>query len=48
VPSRPLAFIASSRQIIRNDAAINMAKKHHGAQAPLASIHVTTDFKLAV
>ena len=33
VPSKPLALIASSRQIIRNDAAMNSARNSHGAMA---------------
>ena len=31
VPSKPLALKTSSRQIIRNDAAMNSARNSHGA-----------------
>src|SRR5437016_5621294 len=45
VPSTPLSDMASSRQIIRKEAAMKRPRKHHGAQLPEASIHVMTDFK---
>jgi hypothetical protein len=35
----------SKRQIMRKDAPMNRPTKHQGAQAPEASIHVTTDFR---
>ena len=47
VPSNPLAFIASSLQIIRKDAAMNRPRKHHGAHAPVLSIQVMNAFKKA-
>jgi hypothetical protein len=43
VPSTPLAFIASKRQIIKNEAARKIPTNHHGAQ-PVLSIHVTKLF----
>src|SRR5438552_547029 len=45
VPSKPLSFMASRRQIIRKEAAINRMRKSQGAQSPEASIHVMKDFK---
>jgi hypothetical protein len=43
VPSSPPADIASSRQIIRKDAAINRIRNQKGAK-PVASIHFTSQF----
>ena len=34
VPSKPPALIASSRQIMRNDATRNSARNSHGVHAP--------------
>src|SRR5579859_1984832 len=48
VPSTPLAFIASRRQIITKEATMKRARNNQGAQAPLVSIQVITDFKLVV
>ena len=45
VPSTPLWVIASSRQIIRNEAAMKSPRKHHGAQAPVLSIHFRNELK---
>jgi len=45
VPSTPLSFIASSRQIIRKEAATKRPRKHHGAHAPVLSIQVRNGFK---
>jgi len=42
VPSKPLSLIASSRQIITNDAPTNSARNSHGAQGPVLSIRVTS------
>src|ERR1035437_4551382 len=44
VPSTPLSVIASSRQIMRNEAAMKRPRKHHGAQAPVLSIHFRHEF----
>ena len=43
VPSTPPAFIFSSRQIMRNEAAMKIRTNQTGAQ-PVLSIHVTNDF----
>ncbi len=40
VPSKPSSFIASSRQIISSDAAMNKSRKSHGAQGPVCSMLV--------
>jgi hypothetical protein len=44
VPSTPLALMTSRRQIITNEATINIARKHQGAHSPVLSIAVTNDF----
>jgi hypothetical protein len=44
VPSTPLRVIASSRQIIRKEAAMKRVRKHHGAHAPVLSIHFRNEF----
>jgi hypothetical protein len=46
VPSTPLSVIASSRQIMRNEAATKRPRKHHGAQAPVLSIHFRNELKV--
>jgi hypothetical protein len=38
VPSNPLAFMDSNRQIIRNDAAMNRVTNSIGAHGPARSI----------
>jgi hypothetical protein len=38
VPSNPLSLMASSRQIIRTDAATNMSTNSQGAAVPVFSI----------
>src|ERR1039457_2232406 len=43
VPSTPLSVMASSRQIIRKEAAMKRPRKHHGANAPVLSIHVKNE-----
>src|ERR1035437_948675 len=43
VPSTPLSVMASSRQIIRKEAAMKRPRKHHGASAPVLSIHVKNE-----
>src|SRR5208282_3167877 len=44
VPSTPLSVMASSRQIIRNEAATNRARNHQGAHVPVLSIQVMNAF----
>ena len=47
VPSTPLSVMASSRQIMRNEAATKRPRKNHGAHVPVLSIQVMNDFKAA-
>ena len=43
--SNPCLLNDSSRQIMRNEATRNRARKHHGAQGPVLSKAVATDFR---
>ena len=45
VPSTPLSVMASSRQIMRNEAAMKRPRKHQGAKAPVLSIHFKNELK---